>query len=580
MTTLSAPFIPENAPFSTEQRSWLNGFLAGLYSNHGDLDSGSGQSQETRPITILWGSQTGNSEGLARKVSKTLGGNGFAPAVFDMGDYDFAKLSEEEVLLVITSTYGEGEPPDNAAAFYDWIMSDSAPKLEKLKYSVLALGDKNYPDFCKCGIEIDQRLGALGAECLTPRVDCDVDFEEPFGKWLSAVQTAAGAASVAESAEDDEGEPQSEYGKHNPFPAKLISNAVLNGEGSSKETRHVEISLEGSGLSYEPGDALAVKPMNTPHLVDELIAAAGFEPHELAPAPHGDDLPLYDALLEHYDITVLTSAFVLACARLSKSAELKELVKDEEKLSAYLVGRQMIDPIVEFGVVFPTTEYLVAPLKQLQPRLYSISSSPKAHQDEVHLTVGVVRYDSHGRLRKGVCSNFLADHDGSQPIRIYFHPTKTFKLPEDADTPVIMVGPGTGIAPFRAFLEERSATGAKGSNWLFFGDQHASCDFLYREELEAYQESGLLTRLDTAFSRDQEKKVYVQDRMKESGEELFKWLESGARFYVCGDASRMAKDVDRALHEIIAEHGGKSSDEAKAYVDALKKEKRYLRDVY
>lgn len=413
------------------------------------------------------------------------------------------------------------------------------------------------------------------------RVDCDADYDVAFAAWLKAVEEAAGAVATEGGVDAAEAVvEESKFGKKNPFPAKLLTNYNLNGEDSSKETRHVEISLEGSGFDYNPGDALAVLPMNNSRLVDELITAAGFEPHELAPMPHGEDRQLFEALKESYDISTLTPAFVLACARLTKSPELKDIVSDDAKIAAYIEGRQLIDPIVDFGVIFPTTEYLVAPLKQLQPRLYSISSSPKAHQDEVHLTVGVVRYETHGRPRKGVCSNFLADHKGDDPVRIYFHHTNTFKLPTDTNVPVIMVGPGTGIAPFRAFLEERSATNAAGKNWLFFGDQHAASDFLYQEQLSEYQASGVLSKLDTAFSRDQEQKVYVQDRMRENGAELYEWLEAGGHFYVCGDASRMAKDVDTALHQVIAEHGNKSEEEAASYVEGMKKTKRYLRDVY
>ncbi len=535
---------------------------------------------DAKPVSILWGSQTGNSEGLARKISKTLGSKGFAPTVYDMADYDVSKLADESLLLLVTSTFGDGEPPDNAASFYNWLLSDEAPKLAALKYAVLALGDSSYPDFCKCGIDIDLRFKALGATPIVDRVDCDADYDAAFASWLVSVEEAAGAVAGPGSVEEEPAAAEPPFGKKNPFPAKLINNYNLNTDASSKETRHIEISLEGSGLSYEPGDALAVLPMNGVRLVDELIEAAGFEPHELAPMPHGEDRPLFEALRESYDISTLSSAFVLACARLTKSPELQEIVRDEEKLAQYMVGRQPIDPIVEFGVIFPTTEYLIAPLKQLQPRLYSISSSPKAHQDEVHLTVGVVRYETHGRVRKGVCSNFLAEHSGEDPVRIYFHHTKTFKLPEDTKAPVIMVGPGTGIAPFRAFLEERAATQSAGKNWLFFGDQHAASDFLYEDQLSEYQASGVLTKLDTAFSRDQEQKVYVQDRMRENGAELYEWLEAGGHFYVCGDASRMAKDVDAALHQVVAEHGNRTAEEAVAYVEAMKKSKRYLRDVY
>lgn len=579
-----APCIPDYAPFSKEQIGWLNGFLAGLYSTQavGSPDFGASNAVAARPITILWGSQTGNTEGLAKEAAKSLKAKGFAPSVVDMGEYDKELLKDEELLLIMTSTYGDGEAPDNASELYDWVLSDGAPKLEKLRYSVLALGDSNYPDFCKCGIDFDERLQALGATQIAPRVDCDADFDESFESWLASLDAALGSEPTSDvgATATETIEKTSEFGKKNPFPAKVVDNRNLNGENSSKETRHVALSIAGSGLSYEPGDALAVLPMNSVGMVDELIEAAGFEPHELAPMPHGADRQLFEALRESYDISSLSSAFVLACARLTKSAELQEIVKDETKLAEYMEGRQMIDPILEFGVVFPTTEYLIAPLKQLQPRLYSISSSPNAHKDEVHVTVGVVRYDSHGRERKGVCSSFLAEQAIGTEVKVYFHASKTFKLPSNNDIPVIMVGPGTGIAPFRSFLEERRACEAQGDNWLFFGDQHASCDFLYSDELDTYLKDGTLTKLDTAFSRDQDEKVYVQNRMIEQGAELFAWLERGGCFYVCGDASRMAKDVDAALHQLIETHGGLSSSDAADYVKRLKSEKRYLRDVY
>ncbi len=524
---------------------------------------------ETKPITILWGSQTGNSEGLARQTSKALGAKGFAPTVYDMGEYDTAKLKDEERLLIITSTYGDGEPPDNAVALHGFLGNGEAPKLDGVLYSVLALGDTNYPDFCKCGIEFDERLAALGATRLTPRVDCDVDYEEPFSGWLAAVEEAAGASS---SSSDEEEAPSSEpeYGKKNPFPAKILVNRNLNAEGSAKETRHVEISLAGSGLSYEPGDAVAIVPENDAAYVADLLKAAGLE----ADAASVEELRL------RFDVTNLTLKNLKAYAALTGSEELAKLADDREAFKAYAEGRQFIDLLLEHPYAFADVEELTGLLSPLAPRLYSISSSPKAHPDEVHVTVGVVRYDAHGRARKGVCSNFLAEHDGESPARIYFHPTKSFRLPENPDVPVIMVGPGTGIAPFRAFLEERAATGASGKNWLFFGDQHEASDFLYEEELRGFLESGVLTKLDTAFSRDQERKVYVQDRMVERGKELYDWLEEGGSFYVCGDASRMAKDVDAALHRIVAEEGGMSADQAVSYVDGLKKQKRYLRDVY
>ncbi|MDQ8183265.1 sulfite reductase subunit alpha [Pelagicoccus sp. SDUM812005] len=569
---MSSPFIPDTAPFSVEQRAWLNGFLAGMFSSQDG-----GQStvvMEAKPVSILWGSQTGNSEGLARKISKALGNKGFAPTVYDMDDYDVAKLAEESMLLLVTSTFGDGEPPDNAAAFYNWLLSDEAPQLPNLKYSVLALGDSNYPEFCKCGIDIDLRFKALGATPIVERVDCDADYDDAFEAWLKSVEDAAGAAASAEGSEEA-APTEPEFGKKNPFPAKLLANYNLNAETSSKETRHVELSLEGSGMSYEPGDALAVMPVNDAGYVEDLLQATGFTGEEAV-----EGSTLRQLLTETYDITNLTLKTLKAYADLSGSEKLAELAEDKDAFKAYSWGRQFIDLLIEAPVRFGKPEELLALLGKLAPRLYSISSSPRAHENEVHVTVGVVRYDSHGRARKGVCSNFLADHGGEDPVRIYFHHTKTFKLPTDANAPVIMVGPGTGIAPFRAFLEERAATKAAGKNWLFFGDQHAASDFLYQEQLSEYQASGVLTQLDTAFSRDQEQKVYVQDRMREKGAELYEWLEAGGHFYVCGDASRMAKDVDAALHQVIAEHGNKTEEEAAAYVEAMKKSKRYLRDVY
>ncbi|MEM9160457.1 MAG: flavodoxin domain-containing protein [Verrucomicrobiota bacterium] len=569
---MSVPYIPDNAPFTTEQKAWLNGFLAGMFSSQ-DAGQSTGV-VESKPVSILWGSQTGNSEGLARKVSKTLGAKGFAPTVYDIGEYDHSKLAEESLLLMVTSTFGDGEPPDNAAEFHEWILSDEAPQLEKLKYSVLALGDTNYPEFCKCGIDFDERFKALGATPIVPRVDCDVDYDDDFEAWLKAVEEAAGATGGDDSVE--EGPPDApEYGKKNPFPAKLLKSLNLNGEESAKETQHIEISLEGSGFTYEPGDALAVVPSNDAGYVEDLIKAAGFSGSEEV-----DGASLREALTDKYDVTNLTLKGLKAYAAFSGSEKLAALAEDKDAFKDYSWGRQFIDLLTEAPASFEKPEDLLGLLGKLAPRLYSISSSPRAHENEVHVTVGVVKYDAHGRARKGVCSNYLAEHSGESPVRIFFHHTKTFKLPEDSDTPIIMVGPGTGIAPFRAFLEERAAVGGKGKNWLFFGDQHAASDFLYQGELGEYLKSGVLTRLDTAFSRDQAEKIYVQTRMIEQGEELWSWLSEGGCFYVCGDASRMAKDVDKALHKVVETHGGMSEAEAADYVNAMKKEKRYLRDVY
>ncbi len=583
----SAPYIPENAPFSEEQRSWLNGFLAGLYTEGPAGGASASTGAPATPVTLLFGSQTGTAETLAKKTAKALKAAHCDPTVVDMAGASVADLAKGGHVLVITSTYGEGDPPDNAQALHAALMADDAPRLDGLRYAVLGLGDSSYPDFCQCSREFDARLEALGAGRLAPTVECDGDPDEGYAGWLKSVTAVlgeAGAGGEAEKATSDPDTPDDPdrpaYDKKNPFPAKLLKTVNLNREGSSKATHHVEISLEGSGLAYEVGDALGVVPENNPRLIDEIIAAAGFDPDEPTPLPDRSEGPLFEALRHHYDISVLTESFLRACARLSTHPDLRAIVADEARLADYLPGRGLVDPIIDHGVKFPTTEYLIAPLKQLRPRLYSIASSPKAHPGEVHLTVGKVSYDAHGRQRLGVCSTYLADHDGNRPVRVYLHSNPAFRLPEDDTVPVIMIGPGTGIAPFRAFLEEREARAAPGKNWLFFGDQHIATDFLYEEQVGGWMKNGLLTRLDTAFSRDQETKVYVQDRIREQAAEFYAWLEEGASVYVCGDASRMAKDVDKAIHEVIGRVGGKSEDEAKAYVDDLKKDKRYLRDVY
>lgn len=577
MTT--APFIPENAPFNEDQRAWLNGYLAGLYSSQDGASTGA--SAPAKSVTILFGSQTGTAETLSKKAAKQLKAANCEPKILDMGDVSPEDIKSIENLLIITSTYGEGEPPDNAMALHSALMADGAPELSGVNYSVLGLGDSSYADFCKCSKEFDTRMEALGAKRFAPMIEADGDPDDPFAEWIADVQKTLGDASTPTAPVDDaDSEEDAGYSKKNPFPAKLLKTINLNKEGSSKQTHHVEISLEGSGIEYEVGDALGVWPENNVKLVDEIIESAGFEPHEITPVPHGEDQPLFDALRFHYDVSVLTEPFLLACSRLTKNDELKAIVSDQVKIKEYLNGRGLVDPIVDFGVKFPTTEYLVAPLRQLSPRLYSISSSPQAHPGEVHLTVGKVTYDSHGRKRLGVCSSFLADHKLDVPVKVYMHSNNAFRLTENNDAPAIMIGPGTGIAPFRAFLEEREARKAKGKNWLLFGDQHQASDFLYEDQITDWMKKGLLTRFDTAFSRDQEEKIYVQNRIVEYAEEFYEWLEEGGYIYICGDASRMAKDVDAAIHKAVEIAGGKSEDEAKEYIEALKKAKRYLRDVY
>ncbi len=569
MTT--APFIPDNAPFSPEQRAWLNGFLAGLFSRAPQVAPASAV-EPLRPLTILWGSQTGTSEGLAKKAAKLAGRRGFAPAVVDMAQTDPAKLAAERALLVITSTYGDGEPPDNAKALHAALRADGAPSLAGLRFSVCALGDTNYTLFCQCGRDFDTALERLGAERVAPRAECDLDHEKPFEAWLEAALTALADGRAGEGgppADPPAASPGSAgpaaplHDRKNPFPAPLLGVRRLSGAGSAKEVNHVELSLEGSGLVYEAGDALGVFPQNDPAHVAEVLAALGCDGEEAAPAPDGSETPLRRALTEFYDLGRPTGELLAALGRPGADAH------------------HVIDALAGAGGVALKPADFVARLKRLQPRLYSISSSPKAHPGEVHLTVGAVRYELHDRARKGVCSTFLPERGpGVGAIGVFVHPNKSFRLPANGDTPVIMIGPGTGIAPFRAFLEERRAVGARGRNWLLFGDQREATDFLYREELLAMRDDGLLTRLDLAWSRDQGAKVYVQHRMLEAASELWSWLEDGAHLYVCGDASRMAKDVDAALHKVIGTAGGRTPEAAAAYVDRLRSDRRYQRDVY
>lgn len=596
MSNATVPFVPENAPFTPSQRAWLNGFLAGMYS--GGSSNGAAPVAAARTVNIYFGTESGNSEALSKQIAKAAKARGFESKPIGLDKITLADLAKEEFALIVTSTFGDGEPPSNAVSFHEEIMADGAPSLANLQYSVLALGDTNYEQFCKFGADVDARLEALGAKRLYQRAECDVDYESIASAWqdgvfgvLDAVKNSdatpapsqtpalpsAGAGATASEAPSE----ASVYSKKNPFPATLITNRKLTADASAKETRHYEISLAGSGLSYEVGDALGVVPTNCPALVDDILRALNRDGEEAVPTPDGGEAPLRHALLRSYEITKIPATLLKVVAERSADKTLADLMVPEAKeaLGHYLWGREVIDLLTDFAsVTFEPVDF-VSHLKKLQPRLYSISSSLKAFPDQVHLTVAAVRYESFGRQRKGVCSTYLADRVNG-PVPVFTHVSKGFRLPASGDTPLIMVGPGTGIAPFRAFLHDRRASGAKGKNWLFFGDQKASTDFLYKDELDPMLADGHLTTLSTAFSRDQAEKIYVQHRMLDAAKDLYAWLEDGAHFYVCGDASRMAKDVDAALHKVIETAGGKSADEAAEYVKDLKSSKRYQRDVY
>jgi sulfite reductase (NADPH) flavoprotein alpha-component len=596
----SIPFIPDNAPFTPSQRAWLNGFLAGMFCQTTEPAGVPQPAAETKPkLNILYGSQSGNAESIAKRLLKEAKKQGYDTTIAPLEKASPAALAQEKCALIVTSTWGEGDPPDNAAAFWQQLTAENDVKLAGLSYSVLALGDTNYQHFCGFGKNLDSRLEALGARRIFDRIDCNVDFEEGAARWQRGVFEALknidlpgaapllhgsgnGAAPALEAAPPVE--KPAGYSRKKPFPARLLVNRKLTGEGSEKDTRHYEISLKDSGLTYEAGDALGIMPTNSPELVDEILKALQFDGEEEVCGPEGNKMPIRLALLREYQIRAPHREFLHAMAEHDAADQyLRELISADVRteLDKFLWGREIIDFLIESPGVNFTPEEFVSVLKKLQPRLYSIASSLKAHPEEVHLTIDTVRYEIHGRKRKGVCSNFLAERsDKETPIPVFVQPSKHFRVPQNGDLPMIMVGPGTGIAPFRAFLEERKATGAKGRNWLFFGAQKSSCDFFYQEELEAFRHEGVLTRLDTAFSRDQDYKIYVQHRILESAKEFWHWLEQGAHFYVCGDASRMAKDVDKALHEVVKLAGDRSEEAAAEYIEKLKADKRYQRDVY
>ncbi|MGY0656167.1 assimilatory sulfite reductase (NADPH) flavoprotein subunit [Bacillus subtilis] len=599
-----------NSPFNQEQAELLNRLLPTLTESQkiwlsGYLSAQSVSVQETagtpaaavsaeapapavsKEVTVLYGSQTGNAQGLAENASKQLEQSGFQVTVSSMSDFKPNQLKKVTNLLIVVSTHGEGEPPDNALSFHEFLHGRRAPKLEDLRFSVLALGDSSYEFFCQTGKEFDQRLEELGGKRISPRVDCDLDYDEPAAEWLEGVlkglnEAGGGNAAPASAAASQTGE--SSYSRTKPFRAEVLENLNLNGRGSNKETRHVELSLEGSGLTYEPGDSLGVYPENDPELVELLLKEMNWDPEEIVTLnKQGDVRPLKEALIYHYEITVLTKPLLEQAAQLTGNDELRELLApgNEENVKAYIEGRDLLDLVRDYGPFSVSAQEFVSILRKMPARLYSIASSLSANPDEVHLTIGAVRYDAHGRERKGVCSILCAERlQPGDTLPVYVQHNQNFKLPKDPETPIIMVGPGTGVAPFRSFMQEREETGAEGKAWMFFGDQHFVTDFLYQTEWQNWLKDGVLTKMDVAFSRDTEEKVYVQHRMLEHSAELFEWLQEGAAVYICGDEKHMAHDVHHTLLEIIEKEGNMSREEAEAYLADMQQQKRYQRDVY
>lgn len=602
------PLLDTNSPLNAEQASqlnqllstlhsdqitWISGYLAGLAAAGGGAANAvvsEGAATESLPaITILFGSETGNAQSVAQLAAERAQVQGFQANVANMTDFRKPDLKKVENLMVVVSTHGEGDPPDPAEEFYSLMHGRKAPALKGQRFTVLALGDSSYENFCQTGRDFDSRLEALGAERIHPRVDCDVDFDDPASEWIDGVLecftklTGAAPTSsnnvVAFSARSAEKAP---WSRKNPYPATMLENITLNGRGSNKETRHIELSIEDSGLTFEPGDSLGVVAQNNPHYVERLVEALGLD-GEAAVVAGDDHCSLREALTQRYEITTITRPFLERYAALTESKALQALLSEEGKaeLREYLYGRHILDVIQDYPVKGLTAEDLVGALRKLPPRLYSIASSYRATPDEVHLTVAAVRYHSHGLDREGVASTFLADRiDEGETVPVYVDHNPNFRLPTDPQAPIIMVGPGTGVAPYRAFLAEREELGATGRNWLFFGDRNFKTDFLYQAEWLNWRKRGLLTRIDVAFSRDQAEKVYVQHRIRENARELYGWLEEGASFYVCGDGERMAHDVHQALLDTVREQGGLSDDQAHDYVRRLQKEKRYQKDIY
>jgi len=577
---------------SAEQLQWVSGYAAGLAAaaspraalagSHPGIVAANNAASEK--LTVLYASQTGNGEAIAQALADRARAQGFSAAAHSLADYKPASLKRESLVTFVVSTHGEGDPPDDAEIFYEFLFSKKAPKLDSLKYSVLALGDSSYVNFCQTGREFDARLLELGANRFAATIECDLDYDDAAAAWsdkvLAAVPELLGVANSSAVPVLRAVEPLSVYGKSNPFSAEILVNQKITGGASSKDVRHIELSLEGSGLTYEPGDSLAVVALNPPQLVAELLGELNLDGGAVV-TPKDEAMKLADALRNYYEITVVNLGFLRAWAAVANSEQLSALLDDSDTapLSEFVDSHQIVDVVRAYPATVDAEQFATM-LRRLSPRSYSISSSLTANPDEVHITVAAVRYDAHGREHWGSASTYLADRliEGAS-VSVFIERNKRFRLPAD-EVPVVMIGPGTGIAPFRAFVEERVERGAAGENWLFFGDRNLDSDFLYQLEWQRHLKQGNLQRLDVAFSRDQSEKIYVQDRIRESGAELNRWIESGAAIYVCGDAKHMAGDVDQALREVLISHGGLDEAAALQKLKDLRTAGRYQRDVY
>ena len=607
LSVSNSPFDQEQAAqlnqifqtLTAEQQIWLTGYLTAQqgavaqtteapqqvaeYVLNNESES---QTNNDRHITVVYGSETGNAQSLAEIFADRLVEHNYTVKLTAMDEIKQKEFKKVEDLFVITATHGEGDPPDNALTFHEFIHSRKAPKLENVRFSVLALGDESYEYFCQTGKDFDAKLLELGAERLTDRQDCDLDFDDLAEKWMNKnieiLNQSTGHGSTVTSTETVQSAKEKRYSKSNPYKAEVLENINLNGRCSNKEVRHVELLLDNYGESFEPGDCVVVLPQNEPEIVTLLIETLGWDKDiEIPINDDGDTLPLEKALTEHFEITKLTKPLLQKAAELFGNTELLSQIDNAEWIQQYVDGRDVIDLLIEFPTSELKPETFYKLLRKLPAREYSIASSYEATPDEVHITVGAVRYEAHERTRKGVCSVQLAERiQPGDTLPIYLKKNPNFKFPFDEETPVIMIGPGTGVAPFRAYMQEREELGLSGNTWLFFGEQYFTTDFLYQTEWQAWLKDETLAKLDLAFSRDTEEKIYVQHRIAQQSELFYQWLQDGAAIYVCGDEKHMAKDVHDTIRSVIEQEGDMSEADAEAYLTQMKQEKRYQRDVY
>jgi sulfite reductase (NADPH) flavoprotein alpha-component len=570
---------------SPEQARWISGYFAGLDAGllrAGGSDFAAVQAPRGRTLTILYGTETGNCRDLAKALAASAADRDLAAKLSDLSDYKVRQLKDEQDILFVVSTYGEGDPPQPSVGFFEFLEGPRAPKLDGVRFSVLALGDSTYEKYCEAGKRIDRRMQELGASRISPRVDCDVDYEEPAAAWSTTLLDLLATPSLtAPASARPAAATTSIHDKRNPFPATVLENIRIIGRHSTKETRHLELDLTGSGLVYQPGDSLGIAATNDVRWVEDLLAATGLSGDSEVNVKDSS-LTLAQALATRFEITTASPRFIDQWAKLSGASELQRLLGPDaaRERTQFLDNHHVVDIVRRFSVTGVEPATLLAGLRPLQPRLYSLASSQSAVGDEAHLTVAPVRYELHGTSRGGVATTHIADRlEMGDTLPVYVQENPHFRLPAD-DVPIIMVGPGTGVAPFRAFLQEREVRAAAGRSWLFFGERNLRSDFLYQLEWHQWLKDGVLTRLDVAFSRDTAEKVYVQQRMLEQGRDLYAWLEDGGHFYVCGDEKAMAHDVHRTLIEIVEREGGHSRDAAEDYVASLAAEHRYQRDVY